>query len=106
MKNKIFKSSILPAVYFLFVILSIIVLSSICSDDPPIASTPTLDEDLQKTLDAGLVKYSGKGISVAVIMPDGYMWKSVSGVSHSSIKLTADMVFSAGSYENITYRTR
>lgn len=106
MKNIIFNSSILQAVIFLLLILSVAVLSTNCSDDPPIASKPTLAEDLQKALDEGIVKYGGKGISVAVIMPDGYEWKGVSGVSHGSTKITADMVFGAGSItKNFTAAT-
>jgi D-alanyl-D-alanine carboxypeptidase len=97
MKNLIFNNSIFKTVNLILVCLSIAILLISCSDDPPIASSPTLAEDLQKTLDEGIVKYGGKGISVAVIMPDGYTWKGVSGVSHGSTKITSDMVFSAGS---------
>ncbi len=68
-----------------------------CTKDNPVDPVPSFAEKLQKTLDDGLVKYGGKGISASVIMPDGYQWKGVSGISHGNVKITTDMVFSAGS---------
>jgi len=97
MKNVKFNNSIFRTVKLILISLSITILLISCADDPPIASSPTLAEDLQKALDEGIVKYGGKGISAAVIMPDGYVWKGVSGISHGSTKITSDMVFSAGS---------
>lgn len=97
MKNIFYKCLRGSTIYFLLIILSILIPFTSCSNDPPIASGPTLAEDLQKALDEGIIKYDGKGISVAVIMPDGYVWKGVSGISHGSTKITDDMVFSAGS---------
>ena len=97
MKNKVFNSLIFKTIYLIIISFSIAILLISCNDDPPIAPSPTLAGDLQKALDEGIVKYGGKGISVAVIMPDGSVWKGVGGISHGSTKITTDMVFSAGS---------
>ena len=79
---------------FLFVF--IIIIWS-CSDDSPSASVPTLSEKFQEALDDGLVSFNGKGVSAAVIMPDGEKWVGVSGISHGTTKITEDMPFAAGS---------
>lgn len=102
MKNIVYRNSVLSRIYFLLTMLSAAILFTNCSEDssvnpPPITEEQKLSENLQKALDDGLIKYGGKGISVAVIMPDGYKWKGVSGLSHGSTKITTDMVFSAGS---------
>lgn len=67
------------------------------NDDP----RTSLYRKLQKALDDGLNKTKGKGVSVAVIFPDGTKWAGVSGISHGSTKLTTKMRFSAGSIEKI-----
>ena len=58
---------------------------------------PTLGDKLQEALDNGVKAYNGKGISAAVIMPDGEMWIGVSGVSHGTTAITPGMRFAAGS---------
>ena len=68
-----------------------------CSEDSPTEPDLTMEEKLQKALDDGIIKYSGKGISAAVIFPSGEEWKGVSGVSHGNVPVTKDMLFSAGS---------
>jgi len=85
-----------------FIIVSLILLVAInylsCSKDSPAEPKQlTFTEKLQKALDDGIVSYNGKGVSVAVIMPDGETWSGVSGLSHANIPITSDMVFSAGS---------
>ena len=45
-----------------------------CSKDSPSEPEPTLTEKLQKALDDGLESFNGKGVSAAVIMPDGETW--------------------------------
>jgi len=62
---------------------------------------PTLGEKLQEALDNGLASFNGKGISAAVIMPDGETWIGVSGVSHGTTAITPDMRFAAGSIGKI-----
>jgi len=72
------------------------ILSS-CSDDPPTGFQLTLDQQLQKALDDGIRDYNGKGISAAVIFPDGHIWKGAAGVSHGQTIITTNTLFSAGS---------
>ena len=74
-----------------------------CSKDSPSEQNkePTLAEKLQEALDNGLESYNGKGVSAAVIMPDGETWIGVSGVSHGTTAITADMPFAAGSITKI-----
>jgi len=70
-----------------------------CTDssptDPPIELS--LHENFQKALNDGIIKYGGKGISAAVIMPDGDMWSGASGISSNGVPIITDMLFSAGS---------
>lgn len=87
----------LSVLYLWFTILLVVIMFSKCTDEIIIDPGPDIAEDLQNALDRGLVKYGGKGVSAAVIMPDGYFWKGVSGISHGSNKITTDMVFSIGS---------
>ena len=85
----------------IIIILTFAILSAFlvtCSDNTPVAEEePTLSEKFQRVLDEGIVKYKGKGISVAIIMPDGLIWKGSSGISHETEFVTTDMLFSAGS---------
>jgi D-alanyl-D-alanine carboxypeptidase len=63
--------------------------------------TPQLElpfaQELQEAVDSGLEAYGGMGISVAVIVPGYKPWVGVSGVSHGTIPITPDTLFSAGS---------
>ncbi len=68
-----------------------------CSEDSPSESKLTFGEKLQEALDNGIELYKGKGISVAVIMPDGQTWTAVSGVSRGTTLINKEMLFSAGS---------
>jgi len=70
-----------------------------CTEDLPseIEKYQELTENLQRTLNEGIVKYRGIGISAAVIIPGQEMWTGVAGVSHGTTRITSDMVFSAGS---------
>lgn len=80
--------------------------TSCTKNDTPTAPIPTLEQRLQTAMDNGIKTYNGKGISAAVIMPDGEMWVGVSGVSHGTTKITSDMRFGAGSIaKNFTAAT-
>jgi len=68
-----------------------------CSEDSPTESELTTDQKLQQVLDTGIRKYDGKGVSAAVIYPDGKVWKGVAGISHNNVPVTTEMLFSAGS---------
>lgn len=65
------------------------------------ASGLTLAKKLQVALDNSLASSKGKGISAAVIMPDGEIWTGFCGISHGMTKITASMRFSAGSIEKM-----
>jgi D-alanyl-D-alanine carboxypeptidase len=84
----------------LFSLAAMIFLS--CSKDLPAGQQEsTLSRKLQKALDSGLNKVRGKGISAAVIMPDGWTWTGASGISHGTTKITPQMRFAAGSIGKI-----
>jgi len=77
-----------------------------CSKRSPSEQKPTLAEKLQEALDNGLEIYGGKGVSAAVIMPDGEIWVGVSGVSYGTTAISSDMPFGAGSItKNFTAAT-
>lgn len=83
---------------FLFLFFLLVLNYISCSEDSPTESKQlTFAEQLQKALDDGIDSYNGKGISSAVIMPDGETWVGVSGMSNANNPITSDMVFSAGS---------
>jgi len=58
---------------------------------------PTLSEKIQSALDNAIADYNGKGVSLAVLLPDGEIVKCASGISHANVKVNTDMLFSAGS---------
>jgi len=68
-----------------------------CSKDSPTAPEPTIGEELQAALDNAIATYGGKGVSLAVILPDGQTWIGTSGISTGSTPISPDMLFSIGS---------
>ncbi len=68
-----------------------------CSKDSTTGPELTLAEQLQAALDNAITTYGGKGVSLAVILPDGETWIGVSGISHETTPITPDMLFSVGS---------
>ena len=92
-KNKIGRKC-----WILLLQIFLVFLSISCSDDSsPTTPNLTMHEKLQKALDDGIIKYNGKGISVAIIIPDQDMWIGTKGISHESTPITEEMIFSAGS---------
>ena len=61
----------------------------------------TFYEKLQRALDVSLESNIGKGVSAAVIMPDGEMWEGSSGTSHDDTPITPDMLFAIGSAQKM-----
>ncbi|MGD2124084.1 MAG: serine hydrolase, partial [Gemmatimonadota bacterium] len=57
----------------------------------------TLPERLQEVLDSSLETGAGIGLSAAVILPDGEIWRGTSGISHGTTEIAPDMRFAAGS---------
>jgi D-alanyl-D-alanine carboxypeptidase len=58
-----------------------------------------LGEMLQRVMDESLENSGAVGVSVAVIFPDGEMWKGASGLSHQGVPLTTEMLFEIASIE-------
>jgi CubicO group peptidase (beta-lactamase class C family) len=52
---------------------------------------------VQEALREGLQEFNVKGASVAVIMPDGRIYKVVAGFSHDRVAIHPDMLFAIGS---------
>jgi len=52
---------------------------------------------MQRVLDKGINKYGARGVSAAVIFPDGTIWTGVSGISHENVAIEPDMLFAIGS---------
>ena len=99
-KHMHFKFNTIAIIYLAlvtFIFLSLFFSS--CSDDsdPLPEEEPTMAEALQNSLDEGLEKYNGIGISVAVFLPDGEKWAGASGISHGTVPITTSMPFGAGS---------
>jgi len=76
---------------------------TIFSVSPAVSAKPVSQPELpfvkklQDTLDNGLKKYNGKGISFAIIAPGHRTWIGVSGVSHGTTPIKPDTLFDAGS---------
>ncbi len=56
-----------------------------------------LNEKLQTALDERLRHCDVKGASVAVILPDGAIWRGASGISHPGVNMSPDLAFAIGS---------
>ncbi|MDH4156767.1 MAG: serine hydrolase [candidate division Zixibacteria bacterium] len=78
-------------------VLAILVLTG-CNQSERTTDMP-IDVALQKALDESIVDSGVKGVSAAIIFPDGEMWKGTSGISHEGVPVTADMLFDIGSIE-------
>jgi len=75
--------------------LAILVLTG-CHSSEPTADLP-LNAALQKALDESITDSGVKGVSAAVVFPDGNMWAGASGISHGAVPVTTDMLFDIGS---------
>jgi D-alanyl-D-alanine carboxypeptidase len=61
-------------------------------DDAPLA------DRLQAVLDAGIRRSDeARGVSAAVVYPDGEVWTGTSGFSHDQVEIRPDMLFAIGS---------
>jgi D-alanyl-D-alanine carboxypeptidase len=75
----------------------LLILSLMLNIDACSKSNLPLSEQLQAVLDKKLKDYDVKGVSAAIIMPNGEIWRGVSGFSHDSVKISPDMLFAIGS---------
>jgi len=57
----------------------------------------SVGDRLQSALDGRLRRCEAKGASVAVALPEGTLWRGVSGVSHDAVTMAPDMAFAIGS---------
>jgi len=53
--------------------------------------------ELQATIDRGATLGQAKGVSAAIIFPDGEIWVGTRGVSHGALPISPDTAFAAGS---------
>jgi hypothetical protein len=56
-----------------------------------------LEDRMQDVLDKGIRKYGARGVSAAIVFPDGRMWTGASGISHDTITIDPNMLFAVGS---------
>jgi D-alanyl-D-alanine carboxypeptidase len=82
---------------FVTTIVILMAVTLACSKDSPTQPEPTMGEELQASLDNAIANYGGKGVSLAVILPDGQTWVGTSGISTGSTPISPEMLFSIGS---------
>ena len=61
------------------------------------ADVGPIEDRLQQVLDHGIREYEARGVSAAVIFPDGRVWTGTSGISHGTVPIEPDMLFAIGS---------
>lgn len=64
-----------------------------CSPTPELS----FEDRLQALLDREIRAGDTKGVSAAVMFPDGTIWTGVSGISHDTVAISPDMLFAIGS---------
>ncbi|MCP5062243.1 MAG: beta-lactamase family protein [Ignavibacteriae bacterium] len=57
----------------------------------------SLNQRLQEVLDKGINKYDVRGVSAAIVYNSDSIWTGTSGISHDTISMKSDMLFSIGS---------
>jgi D-alanyl-D-alanine carboxypeptidase len=60
-------------------------------------SVRPFEAKLQAVLDRGIAKHDTRGVSAAIVFPDGRVWVGVSGISHEAVAMRPDMLFGIGS---------
>jgi D-alanyl-D-alanine carboxypeptidase len=68
-----------------------------CGGDGTAPGPQTFEDSLEAALGSGFAQTSGKGYSVAVLVPGRPMWTGVRGVSYGTVPITPASVFAAGS---------
>jgi len=82
--------------YFLWRIIFLIIFGFIFTSCSSLAKK-SLKQELQKVLDNGIKKHNVRGVSAAIIFDTDSAWVGTSGVSHDTISMKPDMLFSIGS---------
>jgi len=76
---------------FLVIISGLLFVS--CSD----FGNKSSDQRLQKVLDKGIKRYKIRGVSAAIVFDTDSVWVGTSGISHDTVSMRPDMLFSIGS---------
>ena len=76
---------------FLIINSGLILASCLISEDR------SLDQRLQIVLDKGIKKFNIRGVSAAIVFNIDSIWVGTSGVSHDTVLMKPDMLFSIGS---------
>ena len=76
---------------FLIINSGLILASCIISED----KSP--DQRYQIVLDKGIKKFNIRGVSAAIVFDTGSLWVGTSGISHDTVSMKPDMLFSIGS---------
>jgi D-alanyl-D-alanine carboxypeptidase len=76
--------------------LGVLLLVLSCGPGPD-RSEPRLEQRLQGVLDRGVEKHGVRGVTAAVVFPDGRLWTAASGVSHDTVPMAPEMLFGIGS---------
>ena len=67
-----------------------------CSESK-VALDAKFEKQRQSLLDEGVRKHEIRGVSAAIVFPDGTVWTGVGGVSHDTVPMKPDMLFGIGS---------
>lgn len=78
---------------YTILLISLLILLITCSKKSAI----NIENRFQTAIDIAVDSTKGKGLSAAVILPDGEIWQGVSGLSHPGDKIELNDRFSAGS---------
>jgi D-alanyl-D-alanine carboxypeptidase len=62
-----------------------------------ISEDKSLDQRLQIVLDKGIKKFNIRGVSAAIVFNYDSVWIGTSGISHDTVSMNPDMLFSIGS---------
>jgi len=62
-------------------------------------SIEQLASEMQAAMDNSIKNAGAVGVSVALVTPDGKLWKGAAGISHAGVPVTTDMLFDIGSVE-------
>lgn len=62
-----------------------------------VSENKSLDQRLQEVLDKGIKKHNIRGVSAAIVFDKDSVWVGTSGISHDTVSMKPEMLFSIGS---------
>jgi len=80
-----------------FSVIALFLIALIGSGQQSRGQAATVGPALQAAMDRSLPKSGAIGVSVAVILPDGGLWRGATGISHEGAPLTPNMLFDIAS---------